>query len=129
MSEKNQNNNSKRPLSPHLTIYKPQITSVLSISHRLTGLALFVGTLILAWWIILSIYGNCDCINQIITSTLVRFFLVLWTLALYYHLLNGIRHLFWDMGKGFEIETVNKSGILVILGAVGLTLSSWFYVL
>jgi len=129
MSEKNQNNNSKRPLSPHLTIYKPQITSVLSISHRLTGLALFVGTLILAWWIILSIYGNCDCINQIITSTPVRFFLVLWTLALYYHLLNGIRHLFWDMGKGFEIETVNKSGILVILGAVGLTLSSWFYVL
>lgn len=129
MSNKAKKSVNNRPLSPHLTIYKPQITSVLSISHRLTGLALFVGTLILAWWIILSIYGNCDCINKIIMSTPVRFLLVLWTLALYYHLLNGIRHLFWDMGKGFEIKAVNKSGIIVVLGAFGLTLASWFYVL
>ncbi|PIR37497.1 MAG: succinate dehydrogenase, cytochrome b556 subunit [Alphaproteobacteria bacterium CG11_big_fil_rev_8_21_14_0_20_39_49] len=128
MSKKTNGNTSKRPLSPHLTIYKPQITSVLSISHRLTGLGLFVGALLLAWWIVFNVYGTCDCINPIIFSTFGRVFLILWTLALYYHMLNGIRHLFWDMGKGFEIKTVNKSGIIVLLGAFGLTIASWVYV-
>lgn len=129
MSKKTNGNTSKRPLSPHLTIYKPQITSVLSISHRLTGLGLFIGALLLAWWIVFNVYGSCDCVNNLIFSTVGRVFLILWTLALYYHLLNGIRHLFWDMGKGFEIKTVNKSGIFVLLGAFGLTIASWLYVL
>lgn len=129
MSNKtNDNTTSNRPLSPHLSIYKPQITSILSISHRLTGLGLFIGALLLGWWITFSVYGNCNCINNLISSTVGRVFLFLWTLALYYHLLNGIRHLFWDMGKGFEIKTVNKSGTFVLLGAVGLTIASWVYV-
>ena len=128
MSKKTNDTNASRPLSPHLSIYKPQITSVLSISHRLTGLGLFIGALLLGWWITLNAYGNCDCINDIIRSKVGRVFLFLWTLALYYHLLNGVRHLFWDMGKGFEIKTVNKSGTFVLLGAIGLTVASWVYV-
>ena len=128
MSGKNQIPPSKRPLSPHISIYKPQLTSVLSITHRLTGIGLFVGALLLSWWIVLNVYGCASCINPLIMSIPGKVFLVLWTLALYYHLLNGIRHLFWDIGKGFEVKTVNFTGIIVLLGAVGLTLLSWLYV-
>lgn len=125
----NKNQKNTRPLSPHLMIYKPQITSILSISHRITGLGLFLGTIILAWWVFFNVYGCTSCINPLIFSVVGRFFLVLWTLALYYHMLNGIRHLFWDTGKGFELKTLRKSGIFVVLGAVVLTLASWLYVL
>lgn len=119
-------NKDKRPLSPHLTIYKPQITSILSISHRITGFGLYVGALLLALWIIANVYGCASCINPIINSGAGRVVLVLWSFALFYHMLNGIRHLFWDMGKGFEIKTVNKTGIIVIVGAVLLTTVSWY---
>lgn len=125
MSNKEKHIQDQRPLSPHLTIYKPQITSVLSISHRLAGIALFLGTWLLAVWIILNAYGCGDCINALISSGLGKFFLFLWSAALYYHLLNGIRHLFWDVGLGFKIATVNKSGIAVILGTLALLLITW----
>ncbi len=115
----------KRPLSPHIGIYKPQITSVLSITHRITGFGLYIGALLLAWWIIANVYGCGNCINSFIASDIGVAFLVLWSMALYYHLLNGIRHLFWDMGKGFEIKTVNRSGIAVLAGTLILTLVSW----
>ena len=126
MSGMNKDLKSKRPLSPHLSIYKPQITSILSITHRLTGFGLFVGSLLLAWWIVLSVYGCASCVNPLITSSVGKVFIGLWTLALYYHLLNGIRHLFWDMGKGFEIKVVNASGVAVVLGAIALTVASWY---
>jgi succinate dehydrogenase / fumarate reductase cytochrome b subunit len=129
MSGINKNLPNKRPLSPHLSIYKPQITSVLSITHRATGFALFIGALLLGWWIVLNVYGCSNCINALINSIAGKTFLVLWTLAMYYHLLNGVRHLFWDIGRGLEIKTVNMTGILVILGSIALTLASWFAVL
>ena len=125
MSKKNKDNQDKRPLSPHIGIYKPQITSVLSISHRITGLALYAGAILLAWWIIANVYGCATCINPLIESVVGRTFLIFWSFALFYHMLNGIRHLFWDMGKGFEIKTVNKSGIMVVIGAFALTAISW----
>ncbi len=115
----------QRPISPHLSIYKPQITSILSISHRATGFALYVGAILLAWWLIGNIYGCGDCINVIINSQIGRILLILWSFALFYHLLNGIRHLFWDMGKGFAIKTVNVTGILVVLMALILTVFAW----
>jgi succinate dehydrogenase / fumarate reductase cytochrome b subunit len=121
MSNKNQ-----RPLSPHIGIYKPQITSVLSISHRISGFALYVGAILLAWWIIANIYGCASCINSLITSDAGRILLVLWSFALFYHMLNGIRHLFWDMGKGFAIKTVNRTGILVVISALVMTVLSWW---
>ena len=128
MNSKNdtvQNNKDNRPLSPHIGIYKPQITSVLSITHRMTGLALYAGALLLAWWIIANIYGCASCINPLIESQAGKIILVLWSFALFYHMLNGIRHLFWDMGKGFELKTLRASGIAVLIGAVTLTLLSW----
>lgn len=118
-------NKDKRPLSPHIGIYKPQITSILSITHRITGFALYVGALLLAVWIIANVYGCASCINPLISSSFGKIILILWSFALFYHMLNGIRHLFWDMGKGFEIKTVNITGIIVVIGAVFMTVASW----
>lgn len=120
------NNADKRPLSPHLTIYKPQITSVLSITHRLTGIALFAGVLLLAWWVVLRVYGCQSCLSTFTSNQIVGYILILFSLAFYYHLLNGIRHLFWDAGKGYEINTAARSGWAVLVGTVVLTVGSWF---
>lgn len=116
----------QRPLSPHLTIYKPQITSVLSILHRITGAFLFLGALLFSWYIVLSVYGQAAFIEQIFTHIAGKCVLLAWTFSLYYHLLNGIRHLFWDVGYGFELTTVNTSGIAVVLGTLGLTAFTWY---
>ncbi len=120
------NSADKRPLSPHLTIYKPQITSVLSITHRLTGLALFAGVLLLAWWVVLKVYGCDSCVTKLSSHPIVHPVLILFSMAFYYHLLNGIRHLFWDAGKGYEINTAARSGWAVLIGTVVLTVGSWF---
>lgn len=125
MSEGIKKQEVKRPISPHLSIYKPQITSMLSITHRMTGIALFVGALLFCWWIVANIYGCGKCLNPLIMSTPGKVFIFLWSVALYYHLLNGIRHLFWDMGKGYSIPIVNKSGIAVLLGVTALTILTW----
>jgi succinate dehydrogenase / fumarate reductase cytochrome b subunit len=117
----------KRPTSPHLTIYKPQITSVLSISHRISGVALYAGTALLVWWLWTLAYSpdGYEKFTQCVTSTLGQLALGGWTLAFFYHLGNGIRHLFWDMGKGFAIPQVEKSGMAVIAFAVLMTAVVW----
>lgn len=117
---------SKRPTSPHVTVYKPQITSVLSITHRITGVALYAGAVVFALWIIFNVYGCSRCINPLLGSTVGQVFLVLWSMALFYHLLNGIRHLFWDAGLGYEIRTVTTTGWVVIIGTFLLTIITWF---
>jgi succinate dehydrogenase / fumarate reductase cytochrome b subunit len=116
-----------RPLSPHLQIYKPQLTSVLSILHRLTGVALAVGTLLLVWWLIAAATGPgaYDSAQGFIGSILGRLLLFGWTFALFYHLANGIRHLLWDAGWGFELRTAYTTGWLVVVASVVLTLASW----
>jgi len=116
-----------RPLSPHLQIYKPQFTSVLSILHRITGVALALGTLLLVYWLMAAAAGP-DRFAQaqgLIGSIVGRLLLFGWSFALFYHLLNGIRHLFWDAGKGFELKTAFISGWLVVAGAVLFTLIAW----
>ncbi len=122
---------SKRPLSPHLQIYKPQFTSVLSITHRLTGIALAVGTVLLAVWIVVvattgesSIYAD---FNGFLGSWFGRLLLLGWSIALFYHLLNGIRHLFWDAGYGFDLATAEKSGYAVLFGTACLTVLAWWF--
>ena len=117
----------KRPTSPHLQIYRPQITSVTSILHRLTGLALAFGTLLLAWWLIAAASGpaNFDHAQAFMGSIVGRIILFGFTLALFYHLCNGIRHLFWDIGVGFEVGTATKTGYVVLAAAVVLTLIAW----
>jgi len=116
-----------RPLSPHLQIYKPQITSVLSILHRFTGIALAVGTLVLAWWLIAAAAGPdaFASAQAALGSWLGRLFLFGWTFALFYHLANGIRHLCWDAGFGFQLRTVSVTGWTVVAAAVVLTFGAW----
>jgi succinate dehydrogenase / fumarate reductase cytochrome b subunit len=116
-----------RPLSPHLQIYKPQLTSVLSILHRITGVALAIGTLLLVWWLIAAATGPgaYDSAQSFIGSILGRLLLLGWTFALFYHLANGIRHLLWDAGWGFELSTAYTTGWLVVIVSIVLTVVSW----
>ena len=116
-----------RPLSPHLQVYKPQITSVLSISHRATGVALAAGTLLLAAWIVAIAMGPAAHarVAGFAGSWPGQLLLLGWSVALFYHLLNGIRHLFWDSGRGFDLPTMEKSGKAVVAGTVVLTALAW----
>jgi succinate dehydrogenase / fumarate reductase cytochrome b subunit len=116
-----------RPLSPHITIYKPQISSMLSITHRLTGVALVLGSWLLAAWVIFSAYGCGKCITPLIHSPLGTVLLVAWSAALFYHMLNGIRHLFWDIGYGYSIPAMTRSGFAVVIGTVVLTAVVWSF--
>lgn len=120
-----------RPLSPHLSVYRPQITSVLSILHRLTGIGLAVGALALAYWLNAAAYG-ADAFaraQELLGSWIGIVLLIGWTFALFYHLANGIRHLFWDAGMGFELSQVRASGWFVVVVSVGLTVVTWLVVL
>ena len=118
-----------RPLSPHLQVYKPQLTSVLSILHRMTGVALAAGTLLLVWWLIAAATGAdaFNTVQMVIGSWIGRLLLFGWSFALFYHLCNGIRHLFWDMGRGFELPTVAASGWAVVIISIALTGIAWVW--
>jgi succinate dehydrogenase / fumarate reductase cytochrome b subunit len=110
----------ERPLSPHLQVYRPQITSVLSILHRLTGVALTLGTLLLTWWLVSAAYGPdafADA-QAFVGSWFGQLLLWGFTFALFYHLGNGIRHLAWDFGWGFELSQVRASGLAMLAFAV-----------
>lgn len=117
----------RRPLSPHLQIYRPQLTSVLSILHRLTGIALAVGTLLLVYWLASAAAGP-DAYHRaqsFMGSWLGVLLLFGWSVALFYHLCNGIRHLFWDAGYGFELSQAYTSGWAVVIGTGTLTVLAW----
>lgn len=118
---------SRRPLSPHLQIYRWQYTSVLSILHRITGVALAVGTLLLVYWLIAAAAGpdTFATAQGFIGSIFGRVLLFGWTVALFYHLANGIRHLLWDAGRGFELRTAYASGWAVVIAAAALSLLAW----
>lgn len=118
---------SARPISPHLQIYKPQLTSVLSITHRLTGIALTAGSLLLVYWLA-SIAGGADSYASaaaFMGSFFGRVILFLFSWAAFYHLCNGIRHLYWDSGRGFDMDAVYLSGRIVLVASVLLTLLTW----
>ena len=120
MAEVNPGN---RPLSPHLQVYRLQITSVLSILHRITGCALLLGAVLVVWWFtaLAASERYFAFVDGVLTSWLGLLVLVgsLW--ALWYHLLNGVRHLVWDTGRGFDLDVVTKSGWSVVVGSVVLT--------
>ena len=119
-----------RPLSPHLSIYRKQISSVLSILHRFTGLALVAGAALMAAWLWSAAYAPpfFVTLHGLLESPLGKLFLLGWTVAFYYHLCNGIRHLFWDIGKGFTLPQMHFSGWLVLLVTVVMTLLTWGFV-
>jgi succinate dehydrogenase / fumarate reductase cytochrome b subunit len=118
-----------RPMSPHLQIYRPQLTSMLSIIHRITGVGLALGAVLVVWWLLAAATGAdyFATVDGLLTSWIGYLVLFGSTWALSYHLLNGIRHLFWDMGFGFEIETVERSGMAVLVGSGVLTVLLWLF--
>lgn len=118
---------SERPLSPHLQVYRPQLTSALSIFHRITGVFLALGTLLLTAWVVAAATGPeaFAAVQGFIGSILGYLLLLGWSAALFYHLANGIRHLFWDAGYGFELANVYRSGYAVLIATGVLTLLAW----
>ena len=120
-----------RPTSPHLEIYKPQISSVLSILHRITGVALFISLSIISWWMIVWIYSKFDkhYLDIICLCWVIKFSLYCLSYGFFYHLCTGIRHLVWDVGVGFSIEAINKSGWAAVASSLILTVLFWVFVL
>jgi succinate dehydrogenase / fumarate reductase cytochrome b subunit len=116
-----------RPLSPHLTIYRPQISSVPSIVHRITGMGLGIGTIWLAWWLIAAASGpEAFALVQGFSSSLIgRLLLLGFTWALAFHFMNGVRHLIWDLGYGFDLKSMELGGWIVVYGSVLLTIAIW----
>lgn len=119
--------NHPRPTAPHLQIYRPQLTSVTSILHRISGVILAIGTVALVYWLIAVAMGgqSFNTAETIAGSWIGRLALFGWTLAFFYHLANGIRHLAWDAGWGFDLPVTYRSGWIAIIGAVMLTLVAW----
>jgi len=116
-----------RPLSPHLQAYRPQITSVLSIFHRITGVALSAGTLLMVWWIVAAALG-ADAyagVQAFVSSPIGLVLLFGWTAALFYHLCSGIRHLAWDAGYGFDKPNYAYTGYAVLIATAACTLLAW----
>lgn len=117
----------QRPLSPHLQVYRPQITSVLSILHRATGVALSVGMLLLVWWLVAAASGDAayGTVSGFLRSPVGILLLFGWTASLWYHFFAGLRHLAWDMGQGFELPQVHRTGRTVVIATAALTLLTW----
>lgn len=120
-----------RPLSPHLLIYKPQLTSLMSITHRLTGTALALGSLLIVWWIVALASGAeyYGLVQHILTGFWAQLVIFGFSVALFYHLSNGIRHLFWDFGYNLTIKGVYRSGYGVLAATILLTAITWTLVL
>ncbi len=117
----------ERPLSPHLQIYRPQLTSILSISHRMTGVLLSIGLLPLVVWV-LALSSGADAfasVQSLYSHPIAVIFWIFWTFALFYHMCNGVRHLLWDAGYLLEIKAAYASGYTVVGLAVLLTAVSW----
>lgn len=106
------------------------MTSMLSILHRMTGVALAVGTLMVIWWLLAAATttDNYDAAMRFAASPLGTFFLFGWSFSLYYHLLNGIRHLIWDTGLLFEMQNATRAGYAVFYGSLAVTLITWGFV-
>lgn len=116
-----------RPLSPHLQVYRPQMTSVMSILHRAAGVVLTTGTLIMAAWLVSLALGKeaYDVVVMVIGHPLGQFVLFGYSVALIYHALNGVRHLGWDLGFGLTIPQIYKNGQIVLFLTVVLTMGLW----
>ena len=119
--------NTERPLSPHISVYRWPITMTLSILHRATGVALSFGLIVLALWLMNVLLGGAsyEQFLTLMSGVVGRVLLLGWSFAFFLHLANGVRHLFWDFGRGFEISQANASAWFVLLLATGMTAIFW----
>ena len=122
-------NDSKNPLSPHLQIYRWHISSLISITHRISGVINLLALILIFYWLVVLSFGesNYESFLLIVNSFFGKFILVGFTWSMTFHLLSGIRHLAWDLGYGYEIKTANISGIIVIIFSLALTIIFWLF--
>ena len=122
-------NDSNNPLSPHLQIYRWHISSLLSITHRISGIINLLALILIFFWLIILSFGenNYELFLLVINSFFGKFILIGFTWSMSFHILSGIRHLAWDLGYGFEIKTANISGIIVIVSSLALTIIFWLF--
>ena len=122
-------NDFKNPLSPHLQIYRWHISSLLSITHRISGVVNLLALILIFFWMIALSLGenNYESFLLIINSFFGKFILIGFTWSMILHSLSGVRHLIWDLGYGFEIKTANISGIIVIISSLVLTIIFWLF--
>ena len=122
-------NDFKNPLSPHLQIYRWHISSLLSITHRISGIVNLLALILIFFWMIALSLGenNYESFLLIINSFFGKFILIGFTWSMIFHLLSGARHLVWDLGYGFKIKTANISGIIVIISSLILTIIFWLF--
>ncbi len=122
-------NDSNNPLSPHLQIYRWHISSLLSITHRISGVINLLALILIFFWLIALSLGesNYESFLLIINSFFGKFILIGFTWSMCFHLLSGIRHLVWDLGYGYEIKTANISGIIVIISSLAATIIFWLF--
>lgn len=118
----------ERPLSPHLQVYRPQMTSVLSILHRATGYALAVGTVMIVWMLLAAARGpeSYGVFHDFVGTLLGKVMIFGWSVALFYHMSNGVRHMFWDAGALLDIKNAYKAGYFVLAMTVILTVWAWW---
>ena len=119
----------QNPLSPHLQIYRWHISSLLSITHRVSGVINLLALILIFFWVLILSFGesNYELFLLMINSFIGKFILIGFTWSMSFHLLSGIRHLVWDLGYGFEIKTANISGIIVIISSLVLTIIFWLF--
>ena len=119
----------QNPLSPHLQIYRWQISSLLSITHRISGIINLLALILIFFWLIFLSFGenNYESFLLMLNSFFGKFILIGFSWSMSFHILSGIRHLFWDLGYGFEIKTANISGIIVIILSLVLTIVFWLF--
>ena len=120
-------NDSKNPLSPHLQIYRWHISSLLSITHRIAGVVNLISLILIFFWLVVLSFSenNYELFLLLINSFFGKFILIGFTWSMIFHVLSGIRDLFWDLGYGFEIKTANISGIIVIISSLVLSVIFW----
>ena len=122
-------NDSKNPLSPHLQIYRWHISSLVSITQRISGVINLISLILIFSWLLAFSFGesNYELFLLVVNSFFGKFILIAFTWSMCFHALSGIRHLVWDLGYGFEIKTANMSGIIVIISSLVLTVIFWLF--
>ena len=119
-----------RPLSPHLSIHKKVLTALFSIFHRITGIGLSMGSILISiWFLLISLGPNYFMYFEIISKNILfKLILLIWTIGIFYHLYNGCRKLYWSFGIGMDLTTVYRSGYLVLFLTLVSTLAVWLLV-
>ena len=122
--------NDSRPLSPHLSIHKKVLTSIFSITHRITGIGLSIGSILISmWFLLLSLGPNFFSYFEMVSKNILfKFILVIWTIGIFYHLFNGCRKLYWSFGIGMDLITVYRSGYIVLALTLISTAIVWFLI-